>query len=188
MLHPDDVIADFDAVLRRAQRGEADAFQAVYDDLVRPVAGYVRGRGGLDVEDLVSEVFLAVFVGLPRFSGGQGEFRSWVFTIAHRKVVDQWRLAGRRPVEVAFEPDLDDRSVDSAEHQALASLGHERLQRLLAELSDDQRDVLVLRIVADLSIEQTATVLDKSAGAVKQLQRRGLLALREALRDEGVTP
>jgi RNA polymerase sigma-70 factor (ECF subfamily) len=177
------VLADFDAVLGRAKRGEADSFRALYDDLARTVAGYLRSRGGQDVEDLTSEVFLGVFVGLPGFTGGQADFRSWVFTIAHRKLVDQWRQVGRRPVQVALDVELDGRHVSSAEQQALASLGDERLQKALGELSEDQRDVLLLRIVADLSIEQTAAVLDRSQGAVKQLQRRGLLALRRALQD-----
>jgi len=177
------VLADVDVGLGRAKRGEADSFRAIYDDLARTVAGYLRSRGGQDVEDLTSEVFLGVFVGLPGFTGGQADFRSWVFTIAHRKLVDQWRQVGRRPVQVALDVELDARPVSSAEQQALASLGDERLQRALGELSEDQRDVLLLRIVADLSIEQTAAVLDRSQGAVKQLQRRGLLALRRALQD-----
>lgn len=182
------MLDDFAAVLAAAQRGEPTAFRAIHDDLAGQVAGYLRGRGAVEVEDLVSEVFLGVFTGLPRFQGGQPDFRSWVFSIAHRKLVDQWRLAGRRPAPVPFDVELDARTVDSAEQQALASLGSERLRRLLDALSDDQREVLLLRIVADLSIEQTAEVLRRSQGSVKQLQRRGLIVLRRALQEEGVTP
>lgn len=186
-MHSVPVVSDFAAILARAQRGEPAAFRLLYEDLVRPVAAYLHSRGGHDVEDLVSEVFLGVFTGISRFSGGQGEFRSWVFSIVHRKLVDQWRHAGRTPHTVPYEVALDHRASGSAEQEAFAALGQERLQRLLDELTDDQRDVLLLRIVADLSIEQVAATLGKRPGAIKQLQRRGLLSLRRALAVEGVT-
>lgn len=185
-MHPWAVLPDFDAVLCGARAGEPAAFQALYDDLARPVAAYLRGRGVADVEDVTSEVFLAVFTTLGRFQGGQPEFRSWVFTIAHRRLVDEWRRSGRAPQQVTWEPDLDVRTSGSAEDGALASLGEARVRRLLGELSDDQRDVLLLRILGDLTVEQVAEALDKRPGAVKALQRRALAALRRNLEAEGV--
>ena len=180
------MLADFDAVLRGALAGEATAFQALYDDLARPVAAYLRGRGLADVEDVVSEVFLAVFHGLSRFSGGQPDFRSWVFTIAHRRLVDEWRRSGRAPQQVPWDAESDQRTSSSAEESALVVLGEARVRALLAGLSDEQRDVLLLRILGDLTIEQIAQALGKRVGAVKALQRRGLLALLRALEAEGV--
>lgn len=181
------MVPDFDAVLARAQTGEAAAFQVLYEDLVRPVAAYLRSHGAQDVQDVTSEAFLGVFAGLPRFRGSQGDFRSWVFTIVHRKLVDSWRSAGRTPPGLPYDPELDSRSTGSAEDDALDALGDQRVQALLDQLSDDQRDVVLMRVVADLSIEQVAQALGKRPGAVKQLQRRGLLALRRALEAEGVT-
>jgi RNA polymerase sigma-70 factor (ECF subfamily) len=180
------VLPDFDAVLAGARAGDAAAFRSLHDDLARPVAAYLRGRGLSDVEDVVSEVFLAVFTGLARFSGGQAEFRSWVFTIAHRRLVDEWRRSGRTPTSVAWEVDLDARTSGSAEEAALASLGEARVRRLLATLSDDQREVLLLRILGDLTVEQVARAVGKREGAVKALQRRALAALRRTLEAEGV--
>jgi len=180
------VLDDFDDVLARARDGSGEAFTALYEDLVRPVAAYLRGRGTRDVEDLTSEVFLAVFTGLARFSGDQAQFRSWVFTIAHRRVVDAWRKGARSPVEVGYEPDDDARTSPAAEAGALELLGHHEVAVLLAALTDDQREVLVLRIVADLTVEQVAVVLGKRPGAVKALQRRGLATVRRALPEQGV--
>jgi RNA polymerase sigma factor (sigma-70 family) len=180
------VLDDFDAVLERARAGEAAGFQRLYDDLAPPVAAYLRGRGVRDVEDVTSEVFLAVFTGLSRFCGGQGEFRSWVFTIAHRRLVDSWRVAGRTPESVAWDDRHDPRAAASAEEDALAQLGEERVRQLLDGLSEDQRDVLLLRILGDLTIDQVAEALGKRSGAVKALQRRALAALRRALESEGV--
>lgn len=187
MLHPGRVLDDFDAVLCRARAGEAAGFQCLYDDLAPPVAAYLRGRGVRDVEDVTSEVFLAVFTGLPRFTGGQPEFRSWVFTIAHRRIVDQWRAAGRTPQTVGWDERHDPRAADSAEQDAFVRLGEDRVRELLDGLSEDQRDVLLLRILGDMTVDQVADALGKRSGAVKALQRRALSSLRRALEAEGVT-
>jgi RNA polymerase sigma-70 factor (ECF subfamily) len=186
VLHPECVLDDFDAVLCRARAGEAPSFQRLYDDLAPPVAAYLRGRGARDVEDVTSEVFLAVFTGLGRFTGGQSDFRSWVFTIAHRRLVDQWRANGRTPESIAWEDKRDPRSAASAEEDALVQLGEDRVRQLLAGLSEDQRDVLLLRILGDLTVDQVAEALGKRSGAVKALQRRALASLRRALESEGV--
>lgn len=69
----------------QARDGSPQAFAAIYERLVRQVAGYLRSRGVPDVEDVTSEVFLAVFTGIGGFEGDGDRFRSWVFTIAHRQ-------------------------------------------------------------------------------------------------------
>lgn len=179
------MIDGFDDVLARARDGSGEAFTTIWTDLSRPVAAYVRSRGVDEVDDVVSEVFLAVFTGLARFRGDQAAFRSWVFTIAHRRAVDVWR---RRSRALPTEPLLDDDgdATPSAEDGALESLSRERVEAVLATLTDDQRDVLTLRIVADLTVEQVAAVTGKQVGAVKALQRRGLAAVRRTLAREGV--
>lgn len=181
------MLDDFDLVLTQARAGSAEAFERIYRDLARPVAAYVRGGGVRDVDDVVSEVFLAVFTGLDRFTGDQGQFRSWVFTIAHRRLVDGWRRTSRTAVHVPYEQDDDHRTTPAAEDGALTALGQDRVLALLETLTEEQRDVLVLRVVADLTVDQVAVVLGKRPGAVKALQRRGLATLREALSKEGVT-
>jgi len=180
------MLDDFDEVLARARVGSAEAFTSLYEDLVRPVAAYLRARGVREVEDVTSDVFLAVFTGIGGFVGEQPKFRSWVFTIAHRRVVDGWRRGGRTPLHVPYEPEDDARTASSAESDALDVLGDERVHELLAGLSEDQRDVLVLRIVGDLTVDQVSEVVGKQPGAVKALQRRGLATLRRTLTVEGV--
>ena len=181
------MLDDFDDVLARAQVGSADAFTALYEDLVRPVAAYLRARGVRETEDVTSEVFLAVFAGIGRFAGEQAQFRSWVFTIAHRRVVDGWRKGARTPLVVPYEAHDDARTSSSAESDALDGLGDARVLKLLADLTPDQPEVLTLRIIGDLTVEQVGDALDKRPGAVKALQRRGLATLRRVLLAEGVT-
>ncbi len=185
--HAGVVLDDFDRLLPQARSGSPEAFAAIYQDLVRPVAAYLRAQGVRDVEDATSEVFLSVFTGLPRFEGDQSQLRSWVFTIAHRRAVDTWRRASRRVQETPYEVEDDTRTADSAETGALQALGGRRVLEVLGTLTDEQREVLVLRVVADLTVDEVAHVTGRRPGAVKALQRRGLAALRQTLSTAGVT-
>ncbi|MEW6473979.1 MAG: RNA polymerase sigma factor [Actinomycetota bacterium] len=181
----------FDAVLSAAQAGAGWAASRLYQALAGRVAGYLRAQGVTDFEDATSDVFLGVFARLHTFSGTEAQFRSFVFTIAHRRVVDHRRIRARRPevapLDAAGGDEPSTRDATSAENAALANLGTERIRRLLGELTPDQRDVLTLRILADLSVEQTAAALGKPQGAVKALQHRALAALRKQLTREGVS-
>jgi len=73
------------------------------------------------------------------------------------------------------------------ETQVLRAAASDRVRRIIEQLGPEQRDVLLLRILGDLTVEQTAQVVGKSTGAVKALQRRGLAAITSALSREGVT-
>lgn len=177
---------DFDAILDAARSGAPWAFERLYADLAPAVAGYLRLQGSFEPEDLSSDVFLGVFAGLRSFEGTEQQFRSWVFTIAHRRLIDERRSRIRRPVTPTDDVETLDHRAGDAEEDALTAVGRRRVYELCAELSADQREVLLLRIVADLTVEQIASVVGKSSGAVKQLQRRALTALRKKLAGEGV--
>lgn len=159
--------------------------ESVYRQFAPQVLGYLRARGADDPEGLVDEVFLAVIPRLGDVSGGQSGLRTLVFSIAHARAVDEHRRRARRPAQTTYEPELDPRTEESAETTALARVGGAQVDQLLGELGEDQRAVIMLRVIADLSLEQTAEVVGRSVGAVKQLQRRGLLRLRELMRGVG---
>ncbi len=181
----------FDEVLAAARQGAGWAFARLYESLAPPVAGYIRAQGAHDAEDLTSEVFLAAFSRLSSFSGDEAHFRSWVFTIAHRRVIDDRRARTRRPPPRSLEEEpvteRRGRSSQSAEEDALGAMGMQRVREVLDKLSPDQRDVIALRVIADLSVEQVAAALGKQPGAVKTLQRRALATLRRQLSPEGVS-
>ena len=179
----------FDDVLAAAQAGAAWAFETLYRDLSPAVTGYLRLHGAAEPDDLASETFLGVFRGLSGFSGDEEALRSWVFTIAHHRLVDDWRRRSRRPQLTDDAGDLELLPGGDAEDDALTRLGTEDVHRMCAGLSDDQRSVLLLRVLADLTVEQIAAVMGRSVGSVKALQRRGLRALRERLEDssEGIS-
>ncbi len=178
--------AAFADVLSAAQANAGWAFQRLFEELARPVAGYLRVQGAAEPDDLANEVFLGVFSGIGRFEGSQERFRSWVFTIAHHRLVDERRRLRRRPALADEEPDANVSGGD-AEDDALRSGSNERVRQLLGRLAPDQRDVLLLRILVDLTVEQVADSLGKTPGAVKALQRRGLAALRKEISTEGVS-
>src|SRR5512142_207160 len=144
----------FDDVLVAAQAGAAWAFEVIYRDLAPAVTGYLRLHGAAEPDDLASETFVGVFTGLARFQGDEAALRSWVFTIAHRRLMDDWRKRSRRP-QLADDPDaLGDVAEGvggDVEDDALARVGTENVHRLCAQLPEDQRTVLLLRILADLT-------------------------------------
>ncbi len=176
-----------ESVVDAAADGSAEAVEAVYRSLAPRVLGYLRARGVEDPEGVTNEVFLAVIPRLPEVRGGATGLRTLVFSVAHARVVDEHRRRARRPALAPYEPELDSRAEESAESVALVRVATDRATALLEELGDDQRTVVMLRVLAGLSLEETANVLDRSVGSVKQLQRRGLLRLRELLKGEEET-
>src|SRR5688572_25774632 len=96
----------FDDVVAAAQAGAAWAFETLYRDLSPAVTGYLRLHGAAEPDDLASETFLGVFTGLGSFRGDEDALRAWVFTIAHRRLVDDWRRRSRRPQVADEDRDL----------------------------------------------------------------------------------
>jgi RNA polymerase sigma factor (sigma-70 family) len=171
----------FDDVLAAAQAGAGWAFEVLYRDLSPVVTGYLRLHGAAEPDDLASETFLGVFTGLAGFSGDEDALRSGVFTIAHRRLIDDWRRRSRRPQLADDAGDLTLLPGGDAEDDALMRVGTDDVHRMCAGLPDDQRSVLLLRVLADLTVEQVASVMGRSVGSVKALQRRGLRTLRDRL-------
>lgn len=176
-----------DALVAAAQAGDAYALREIYSELAGTVCGYLRAKGVGDPEAVTSDVFLAVLPKLRTVTGGAAGLRRFVFTVAHARMVDAHREQARWPDLIEYDPDADVRTVDSAELVAEEELGTERVVEILSMLPDDQREVITLRVVADLSLEQVATIMGRSTGAVKQLQRRALLSIRDALTRGRVT-
>lgn len=181
----------FDAVLAAAREGAPWALEHMFTALAPVVAGYLRVQGSTEPEDLTSEVFVAMLRNVRSFEGDEAGFRSWVFTIAHRRLLDERRRRTRRPPPEQLDDIGEALAADvtapgDVEDAVERSLGAERVRALCERLVPGQRDVLLLRLLGDLSIEQVGATLGKSPGAVKALQRRGLLALGRLLEREGV--
>ena len=175
---------DFDTVLTAARAGADWAWGRLYADLAPTVTGYLRAHGAAEPEDLTGEAFLQVVRGLPRFEGDERDFRSWVFTIVHRRLIDERRRTLRRPAEATPPEDVATLAGAGGDvhEDALGRIGDERVRAAFAELPADQRSVLLLRILGDMTVEEVARAVGKRPGAVKALQRRGLKRIeREGL-------
>jgi RNA polymerase sigma-70 factor (ECF subfamily) len=191
MSSPDPNIAnsrnhDFETRLRAAKDGAEWAWAEIYRDLAGAVSGYLANRGAAEPEDLTSETFLQIARNISTFVGDESAFRSWVFVIAHRRLIDSRRARQRRPETITL-PDHMGGTGGDVEEEALNRLTTVELQSAFEHLSQTQCDVLGLRIIGQLTLGETAAVLGKRVGAVKAAQRRGLLALSEHLDLKGVT-
>lgn len=181
-------IAGFDGVLAAAQEGSEWAWEILVRHLGPSLFRFFKTRRVPDPDALVGEVFADLARNLRTFRGDEPAFRSWVFVIAYRRMSDEWRRRSRRldetPMDIPPEPG---RWTASAEDEALEIMGSGEVDRLLAVLTDDQRDVISLRVIGGLTLNETAAAMGKPVGAVKALQRRGLAALRREISRQGVS-
>lgn len=179
----------FASVLSAARRGEEEALAALYRDLNPRVRRYFIAHERSDFDDLASETWLGVADGLVRFRGDEPDFRAWVFTIAHRRLLDHRRRASRRRTDPVANEDLPETATaESAEAGALERIGTEEALARIASLPPDQADVVLLGVLGGLDASDIARILDKPPGTVRVLRHRALRRLAAAMRREGVTP
>ena len=178
--------SDFANTLDRAKLGHGDAFELLYRQYNRPVASFAAARRAVDPEGIVNEVFVRVFRKLPEFSGTETQFSGWIFQIARNLVIDEVRRQSRRLDEVSGEifDVATDRATDALYGDPEGSLLEAESNALVSyldHLTAEQRDVILLRVVADQSLEVVAETLGKSVPAVKSIQYRATQTLRHAL-------
>lgn len=179
--------ARFDKVLAAAQHGSEWAWQQILGELGPPIQAYARSQGVADPEDVLGQVLEGIVRGIARFKGNETTFRSWVFTIAHSRVIDSRRKQGRRPrIADRDVPDVAGPEADA--HDASHALSRESALAMLDTLPPKEREVVALRVVAGLSVDETARVLKKRPGAVRVAMHRGLQKLESENLEVGVTP
>lgn len=176
-------------MLEAARLGSEWAWTLVYRDYSPMVLRYLRAHSARQPEDVLGETFVQVVRKLPDFVGGETEFRAWLFTIARSRMLDEWRRSRREPVDYVADEEIEVASaaLDGAEDVAGRHIADENVRAVLNTLTPGQRDVLFLRIFSGLTIDEIAHVVGKRPGAVKQLQARGLAAIRRAISRKAVT-
>lgn len=181
-------------VVRRAASGDAQAFGALYEATVDRIHRYVwlRVRDAALAADLTQDIYVNALRGIARLDTPE-RFEAWLLRIAHNRVVNHWVSADRRGHDVSIDADDDpaegpvirrlaDPAADALDETAERRVRLSDLTQHLGVLSDAQQDVLALRFGAGLSLAETAAQLGRSELAIKQLQRRALVTLRERLR------
>jgi RNA polymerase sigma-70 factor (ECF subfamily) len=135
-------------------------------------------------EDLTGDVFKGAIEGLPRFRGPVEALGGWLFQIARHDLSDYRRRQARSLVQPLGDPVQQAAPAGGAmdpEELALDRVEGERVLAALRQLTSDQREVLLLRLAADLTAPEVAGILHKSTEAVKALQHRGLVSLARVL-------
>ncbi|ROR89485.1 sigma-70 family RNA polymerase sigma factor [Nocardioides aurantiacus] len=174
------------ALVELARGGDAEAFGQLYDHYHSGVFRFLYYRVGSVqlAEDLTSDTFFRALRAMSTFRWQGKDFGAWLTTIARNLTTDHYK-AGRTRLEHTTE-DMGtlDSTAEGPESAVLASLTNEALMEALGDLPTEQRDCLVMRFLQGLSIAETAEVLGRSAGAVKQLQLRGVRNLAKALPED----
>ncbi len=175
------------ALLELAQKGDAEAFGLIYERYVDQVYRflYVRVGNVQLAEDLTSETFVRALRRIDSFSWQGRDIAAWFITIARNLIMDNAKSARYRlEVSTADMLDADQRADAAPEEEVLTRVRDARLVDAIKTLKPEQAECLVLRFLQELSLAETAEVLGKSEGAVKQLQLRAVRALRKELEGE----
>ncbi len=172
-------------LIRRAQEYDPAAFGEIYERYYIGVYKYVYYRIGdqTAAEDMTMEVFLKAMEAIDGFTFRGIPFSAWLYRIASNLVVDFFR---RQPVQPSLS--LEEKMVANTEHPVHSldvQFSHQALREALADLTDEQQQVIILKFVDGLSNIEVAQVLGKTEGAVKSLQHRALAALGRVLGEQG---
>lgn len=173
-------------LIRQIQDGDRDAFGALYDRFFDSVYGYVLRQVGssADAEDITAGVFLEVFEKIGGFTWRGAGFSAWLFRIARNDVLDHFRQRSPAKESALMEEIEQLPAAATVDQQAEKKWSAQELLAAITRLSEEQRQVVLLKLTLNFSNRQTGVVLGKSEGAIKALQHRALLSLREIL-DEG---
>ncbi|HEX7536997.1 MAG TPA: sigma-70 family RNA polymerase sigma factor [Dermatophilaceae bacterium] len=174
------------ALVELAQGGDAEAFGLLYERYVDLVYRYIYVRVGSSqvAEDLTSETFIRALRRIDSFTWQGKDIAAWFVTIARNLITDNAKSARFR-LEVTTADMIDaDRRVDGPESEVLSHLRDTRLFEAIKTLKPEQAECVVLRFLQGMSLAETALVIGKSEGAVKQLQLRAVRSLHRELKGE----
>ena len=173
------------ALVELARGGDSEAFGLLYDHYHPSVYRFLYYRVGSVAlaEDLMSETFFRALRSMSSFRWQGKDFGAWLMTIARNLTADHYK-SGRTRLEYTTEDmGAHDSTTEGPENAVLASLTNEALLEALGELPTEQQECLIMRFLQGLSIAETAKVLGRSDGAVKQLQLRGIRNLAKQMPD-----
>lgn len=170
-------------LVKQARKGDSEAFGRIYDRFHDSVYSYVLHQVGApaDAEDITAGVFLDALENIGKFSWRGAGFGAWLFRIARNDVLDFFRKKGRSRETVLTEETLEQPSKALVEDLAETAWSERELRQAISRLSEEQQQVVLLKLVVNFSNRQIGEVLFKSEGAVKALQHRALLSLRKIL-------
>jgi RNA polymerase sigma-70 factor (ECF subfamily) len=179
---------EFEERLAAAQAGHGSALGELFHELYPRVFRYLRALEPNEAEDLASDTWLSVASALPLFRGDEQGLRAFAFTIARRKLIDFQRRRSRHP-SVPMEPErlAEEGRVGDVEDEALTALATEAALERIGTLPPEQAEVILLRVLGGLPVDEVAQILGKRPGTIRVIQHRALRRLAEQLTREDVT-
>ena len=180
--HRDDDVA-FSDILAAAQAGDGRAIEWLFVRLQPRLLRFLNAQEARAADDIAGDLWLAVATQIAAFEGGWSEFRSWVFSIARRRLADHRRTAVRRRTDVTEAAVFDLRpSSETTEELVLDALsGQEAAAMIASSLRSEQAEVLLLRLLGDLDVDQVARIMNHTPNWVRVTQHRALRNLARRL-------
>jgi RNA polymerase sigma-70 factor, ECF subfamily len=180
--------AEFQQTLADAQAGHGSALGELFHDLHPRILRYLRALEPSEAEDLASDAWLDLASALRGFDGDERGLRALAFTIARRRLIDLQRKRARHPsVRLEVERVVDEGFLGDAEEEAMTALATEAALERVGMLPPDQAEVILLRVLGGLPVEDVARIVAKRPGTVRVTQHRALRRLAEQLSGDGVT-
>jgi RNA polymerase sigma-70 factor (ECF subfamily) len=171
---------DDEQLIIKSKNGDAEAFGELYEQYAEVIFRYVYSHleSRLDAEDLTEEIFLRAWKALPKYDERGLPFSAFLFRSARNSLIDYYR-------QHKVVQSLDDLELHAngpgPEEEISIRMSNEQLRKMLGELREDYRTVLIFRFLSGLSPEETAQVMQRSVGAIRVLQHRALAAMKELL-------
>ena len=178
-----DELSSDEQLVKQIQQGSGEAMSILYRRHQPAILRYVQARiyNWQQAQDLTGEVFLSMVAHLPQYRITGAPFTAWLFRIAHNTVVTHYQKESRASLLSISHADNSSNPENNPELHVTQEMEMDWVKHGLQQLDESQRDVIILRFLSGLSLQETAHALDKSVGAIKTLQYRGILALRIAL-------
>ncbi len=173
------MVYDFSQAIELAKAGDNEGVAWLYDTYHHIVLRYLKWQDPRETDDIASEVWLAVAQNVKRFKGDERNFKAWLFTIARRRVIDMQRKRARSKVSFVVPETLYVYSSanDTAQDAIESMSAQEAVNQLVAGLPKDQAEVIILRVLGGLGVNDVAEITGKRAGTIRVLQHRALQQL-----------
>lgn len=170
-------------LVNEARQGKAEAFGTLYDHYAKPIYRYIYLKVSDKVlaEDITHEVFLSAWKNVHNYNFQGFPFSSWLYQIARNRVIDYYRT-NRESLDV-YEVSETNAKLVSQPANLDSALDLERIKSSLHKLSPDQKEVVILRFINDLSPVEIAAIMEKSEGAIRLIQYRAINNLKKLLND-----
>lgn len=173
------VDAELKKIVHRATLGDEEAFGRIYDAFADTIYKFIKLKinDSVQAEDILQDVFLKAWQGIPKLNLTNLNFSAWLYTVANNTVNDYFRRMYRRPQTVSLSQDFEITASYDTSRSTETAFTTEHIHAALDRLPPDYKQVLELRFIQEFSVEETARILHKTNVSTRVLQYRALKKL-----------